>query len=96
MDQLHMLGTDQQGRYTPYTGLLVRCVPCQNSYISVSPPKSKKERNDVLGVGWGAERPGTSIVVVADGPEPLRSDIQVRLPLTPIRKIYVKTVTRVL
>ena len=45
----------------------------------------------MLGVGWGAERPGTSIVVAADGPEPLRSDI--RLPLTPIRKIYVKTGT---
>ena len=30
----------------------------------------------MLGVGWGAERPGTSIVVVADGPEPLRSDIR--------------------
>ena len=45
----------------------------------------------MLGVGWGAERPGTSIVVVAGGPEPLRSDI--RLPLTPIRKIYVKTGT---
>ena len=45
----------------------------------------------MLGVGWGAERPGTSIVVVADGPEPLRSDI--RLPLTPIRKICVKTCT---
>ena len=45
----------------------------------------------MLGVGWGAERPGTSIVVVADGPEPLRSDI--RLPLTPIRKICVKTGT---
>ena len=45
----------------------------------------------MLGVGWGAERPGTSIVVVADGPEPLRSDI--RLPLTPVRKICVKTGT---
>ena len=45
----------------------------------------------MLGVGWGAERPGTSIVVVADGPEPLRSDI--RLPLIPIRKICVKTCT---
>ena len=45
----------------------------------------------MLGVGWGAERPGTSIVVVADGPEPLRSDI--RLPLIPIRKICVKTGT---
>ena len=68
----------------------MRCVPCQNLYISISPPKSKKERNDVLGVGWGAERPGTSIVVAADGPEPLRSDI--RLPLTPIRyEKFVKT-----
>ena len=74
---------------TPVT--VVRCVFVGNWYIMCPSPKSKKERNDVLGVGWGAERPGTSIVVVADGPEPLRNDI--RLPLTPIRKICVKFCT---
>ena len=46
----------------------------------------------MLGVGWGAERPGTSIVVVADGPEPLRSDI--RLPLTPVSYTHLTLPTK--
>ena len=60
---------------TPVT--VVRCVFVRNWYIHVMcpSPKSNKERNDVLGVRWRAERPSTSIVVVVDGSEPLRIDI---------------------
>ena len=58
---------------TPVT--VVRCVFVRNWYIIGPSPKSNKERNDMLGVRWRAERPSTSIVVVVDGSEPLRIDI---------------------
>ena len=85
MDRLHTLGTDQHSRHTGALRIRPKLVH------NVSIVKIENERNDMLGVGWRAERPSISIVVVVDGSEPLRSDIS--LPPYPVRKNLSKTGT---